>query len=81
MKFLVSLLLSLSLGFSTTLYGEIYDGETFELAENAVVRVTGAQTNQILASGNYSLDLAEGEYTVYAYIIEGKRVKATNEKI
>ncbi|MBI2079174.1 hypothetical protein HYT84_00285 [Candidatus Micrarchaeota archaeon] len=79
------LLLVLTFGFSTTISGEIYDGETFEPANNVVIRLTGPTSSQgvmqTVVSKNYSFDLKPGEYEIYAYSLEDGEAIFSRESI
>lgn len=57
-------LLILTLLHATTLYGEIYNGEDFELMNNTVIKISGPTNLQLVSSENYSVDLEPGKYVI-----------------
>ena len=75
MRTIVAVLLILTLLHATTVYGEIYDGEEFELLNNAVIKVSGLTTLQLVANENYSIELEPGEYQVTTRFYENGTMK------
>lgn len=78
MKVAFIILLYLTLCFSTTLYGEIYNGETFDQSNSTALKFIGPTSTQGVFSGNYSIELPEGRYIIYAYgKYENQTIRAT----
>jgi uncharacterized membrane protein len=75
-------LLLLTFAYATTVYGEIVNPETFEQLNSTVIKIKGPTTTQFVADGNYSVELAEGNYTIIAYYLENGKIKYyTNENL
>ena len=65
-----------------TLFGDIYNGNTFSYLNNTRIRIEGPVTAQVIAHTNYSIELPPGEYTISAYYItRGNLEYYTKEKI
>ncbi|HIH23277.1 TPA: hypothetical protein HA238_06115 [Candidatus Micrarchaeota archaeon] len=75
MRTIVGMLMILTLLHATTLYGEIYEGEEFELLNNAVITVFGPTNVQLVANENYSIEIESGEYQVITRFYENGTMK------
>ncbi len=82
MRFLLFLLTFLTLLHSATLFGEIYDGDSFAHLNNTRIRIDGPATMQFIAQQNYSVELPLGNYSLSAsYFKDGKLEYYIEEKI
>ncbi len=73
-RILVSLAFLVSLFHGTALFGDIYDADTFTRLDNTRIRIEGPVSSQLIASGNYSIDLPPGNYTIIASYFRGGRL-------
>ena len=78
--FILAFFLTLCSG--ATLFGEIYDADTFKSLENVRIRIDGPLSTQLVADKNYSIEIPQGNYTIMAsYFKDGKLDLITEEKI
>lgn len=64
-----------------TIYGTVYNGETFEPLENAVVEVNSTPSQSMVATyGFYSFDLEPGTYTLTAKYYENNTLISSTQK-
>ncbi|MBI5133586.1 MAG: hypothetical protein HZA83_02635 [Thaumarchaeota archaeon] len=75
MRILALFVLLLTFLHAATVYGEIIDPEDFEALNNTIIKISGPTTMQIIASENYSVDLAPGAYNMTAQYIENGKLK------
>ncbi len=82
MRNLLLLLMSLNLLHSATLFGDIYEGDSFSHLNNTRVKIEGTVTLQFISNQNYSVDVPFGTYNLTAtYFKDGKIEYYTEEKI
>lgn len=79
---LASFLLFLTLLNATTIYGDIINGENFELINNTIIKIEGVGTTQFFANQNYLVLLSEGNYNISAsYFESGKLLLYSKDPI
>ncbi|MEK6981956.1 MAG: hypothetical protein AABX38_03415 [Candidatus Micrarchaeota archaeon] len=79
---LASFLLFLTLLNATTIYGDIINGENFELINNTIIKIEGVGTTQFIANQNYLVQLSEGNYNISAsYFESGKLLLYSKDPI
>ncbi|HLC69311.1 MAG TPA: hypothetical protein VJH24_05720 [Candidatus Bilamarchaeaceae archaeon] len=79
MRLLLAIMLYLTFLHATTLYGDIYEAENFELLNNTVLKVEGPRNLQQIVDGNYTLVLPEGEYRLIASHYQAGTLKYYSE--
>lgn len=70
MRYFLFLLLIHNFVFATTIYGDIYDGDTLDQLQDVLITITDENDNvvvQKMFEESYSLDVGEGNYTLRAY--------------
>ncbi|MCX8195212.1 MAG: hypothetical protein N3G22_03870 [Candidatus Micrarchaeota archaeon] len=68
--------------FGAILQGTVYDSETLEEAEWAIVKInTIPEQTKVAKGGEYSFFVPAGNYTITAYSAGGERVAAENVEI
>ncbi len=74
MKQLFTLLLTLTLLHSATLFGEVYDADNFSKLNNTILKIESQSfTTQIIVNSPYSIEIPEGRYDLTAvHYNEGK---------
>ncbi|MDK2892126.1 winged helix-turn-helix transcriptional regulator [Methanohalophilus sp.] len=79
------LILSLTPTFASgtaTVHGAVYEWNSLELLDDAIVEVNSTPAQRIVAKyGIYSFDLAEGTYKVNAYYYSGNTLEYSTEEI
>ena len=75
MKKFLALMLNLTLLFSVTLFGEIFEAEGFTKLNNTIIKISGDTTLQITAQQNYSMELPQGNYTLTAFYYDSNKLR------
>lgn len=71
MRFFVFVLFAIAFVSAATIYGEVYNSNDFETISPVVLKITGPVSTQIIVrSGNYSIDLPPGAYTIAGFYYE-----------
>lgn len=67
---------------TATVHGAVYEWNSFELLDDAIVEVNSTPSQTIVAKyGIYSFDLAEGTYKISAYYYNGNTLESSTEEI
>ncbi len=75
MLFVVVFSLFASLSYAAFVYGDIYKAHTLEKINNTLVKIDGRFSYQlVIQKSNYSIDLPEGEYIIYAEHLDSSNV-------
>ena len=75
-----SLLVSFS--YAAFVYGEIYKAHTLEKINDTIVKIDGRFSYQlVIKKSNYSIDLPNGDYTIYAEHLNNGVVYSAKEEV
>ncbi|MDO8553881.1 MAG: hypothetical protein Q7S22_03685, partial [Candidatus Micrarchaeota archaeon] len=75
MRLFTSLLLILTLLHSATLFGEVYDADSFSKLNNTMIKIESASfTTQIISNSPYSIEVPEGRYDLTAAHYTGGKI-------
>lgn len=82
MRYLLVFLLAVNVLYSATLFGQVYESNTFSKLNNTRIKLDGPISIQLIVQGDYSVDIPLGTYNLTAsYYKSGKVQYYTEEKI